>query len=430
MATANHERLIGLRRDLHRYPEPSWREFFTTARIVEELEYLGVDEWYVGDEAIDPAVRAGVPDDDEEFDRWADRAIAAGADADIVSKLEGGRTGVVAVLDRGEGPHIGLRVDIDALLRQESEDPSHRPAMDGFRSANEGVMHACGHDGHIAIGIGVIEAVMTSNFSGRLTVGFQPAEEVAGGGLPMTKGGHFDEVDYLLGIHLGMGYPTGTIVGGFDEFLAVSHVEATFRGAGTHAGAKPESGRNAIFALATAIQNLYGISRHSDGLTRVNVGKIGGGSASNIVAEQAWFEGEVRGGTTALRDFMKQRAETVISTAAEMHDCDVEISYGSEAPSANSDEALAEVVSTAAEGVEGVDEIVPISSFRASEDATFLMKHVQDRGGLATYVGIGTDHPGGHHTATFDVDETSIRIGVDVLTNTIRAISEDEFGEV
>ncbi len=425
MTVAHPDRLVALRRELHRHPEPAWREFYTAARIVEELERIGVDELYVGPDAIDAERRTGLPEDAEAFDRWAERAKAAGASSDIVDRLSGGMTGIVAVLDRGEGPHVGLRVDIDALFREESQADDHRPAAAGFRSENDGLMHACGHDGHIAIGIGVIEAIAGSDFSGRLTVGFQPAEEVAGGGQALAKSGHFDDVEYLLALHLGLGHPTGTIVSGFDEFLAVTHIDARFIGRGAHAGAQPEAGRNAIHALAIAVKNLYGITRHSDGLTRVNVGKIGGGSAGNIIAEEAWFEGEVRGGTTALRDFMKQRAETIIMAAGEMYGCDVEFSFGPEAPGASSDEALAGIVADAAKGVTGVEEVKPISSFRASEDATFLMEHVQDRGGLATYVGIGTDTVGGHHTATFDVDEASLEIGVEVIRDAILALGDE-----
>lgn len=420
MSTADFERLVELRRDLHRHPEPAWREFYTSSRIVEELERIGVDELYVGTEAIDPAYRWGIDESTASFEQFADQAIADGADPDLVDELSDGYTGIVAVLDRGEGPHVGLRVDIDALVRSESDEPDHRPVAEGFRSDRDGYMHACGHDGHTAIGIGVLEAIAGSDFAGRFTVGFQPAEEVIGGGKAMAEGGHFDDVDHLFAVHLGLDHPTGEVVAGIGGFLAVSNVNARFVGEGSHAGGRPELGRNAIQALAAAIQNLYGIARHDAGITRVNVGRIEAGTASNIIAEDARLEGEVRGGTTDLRDYMLERAITVLETAAEMHDCDVEVEIGPEAPSAESDDELAETVAAVAETVDGVDSIVSYDRLGGSEDATFLMEHVQERGGTACYVGIGTDHPGGHHTARFDVDEESIRIGVDVLTGAIR----------
>ena len=425
MATADFDRLIALRRELHRHPEPAWREFYTTARIVEELERIGVDELFVGPEAIDADHRVGMPSDESEFEEFSERAIADGADPAIVNQLSGGKTGVIAVLNRGEGPHIGVRVDIDALVRPESSDPDHFPQAAGFRSEREGYMHACGHDAHATIGVGVLEEIKASDFSGKLTVGFQPAEEEVGGARAFVESGHFDNVDQLLAVHVGLRNSTGTVVAGYDGFLAVSNVTATFHGESAHAGTSPHIGRNAIQALATAIQNIHGIARHTDGLTRVNVGRVSGGTATNIIPEHAVLEGEVRGGTTALCEFMKQRAETVITAAATMHDCEVDIEFGPEAPSGNSDPELAAVVESVAGDTPGVTSVTHIGKFDGSEDATFLMDHVQKNGGQATYVGIGTDHPGGHHTATFDVDEESIRIGVDVLTQSILSLSTE-----
>ena len=423
MVTADvNERIVELRRDLHQHPEPAWREFYTTARLIQELERIGVDEYYLGEEALDMAWRWGVPKAASELESWAELAVADGASPDIVESLKAGTTGIVARLDCGDGPHVGLRVDIDALQRTESADPDHLPAAEGFRSTREGAMHACGHDAHASIGIGVIESVKDSDFSGTLTVCFQPAEEEIGGAKAMAEGGHFDAVDYFLAIHVGLDYPTGTVVAGFDGFLAVTNVTATFHGAGSHAGSRPELGRNAVQALATATTNLYGIARHHDGDTRLNVGRIEGGSASNIIPDTAQLFGEVRGETTALRDYMKDRANTIIESAAAMHDCTVDIEFGPEAPSGTSDRELVDIVGGVADEVPGVTEIISVGDFSGSEDATYLMEHVQENGGLATYIGIGTDHPGGHHSATFDVDEASLSIGVDVLTNTIRQL--------
>ena len=418
-----NERLIALRRDLHRHPEPAWREYYTTARLLEELNRIGVDELYIGEEALDRSWRWGVPDD-EELAAWAQRAIADGAQRERVEQLREGNTGIVARLNRGDGPHIGIRVDIDALQRTESTDPSHLPVAEGFRSKRDDAMHACGHDAHATIGVGILESVVASEFSGTLTMCFQPAEEEIGGGKAMAEGGHFDDVEYFMALHVGLGYPTGTVVAGFDGFLAVTNVTATFEGAGSHAGSRPEVGKNAVQALATATTNLYGIARHHAGDTRLNVGRIEGGSASNIIPDEAKLFGEVRGETTDLRDYMKDRAATILESAAAMHECSVAIDFGPEAPSATSDRKLAGVVEGVADSVTGVDTVIPIGTFTGSEDATYLMEHVQANGGLATFVGIGTDHPGGHHSATFDVDEMSLGIGVDVIMETIQAIED------
>jgi aminobenzoyl-glutamate utilization protein A len=419
----DYDALLDLRRDLHRHPEPAWREFYTTARLVDVLETRPLDALHVGPEVLADD-RRGVPTD-AELDEWARRAVEAGARADVVDRLSGGHTGLVAVLRHGPGPTVGLRVDIDALPITESDEPSHRPAAEGFRSENEGFMHACGHDAHATVGVGVIDAIAESDFSGTLKVFFQPSEETVAGGEPMAEGGHLDDVDYLLALHVGLDHPTGEVVAGIDGFLAVSHFRAEFSGASAHAGGHPERGRNAVQAMATAIGTLYSIPRHDEGATRVNAGLVGGGTASNIVPEEAFIEGEVRGETTELMEYMDDHAQRVLRSAAEMHDCEVEVAYEGRAPGGESDDELAGVVSAVAGEVPGVDAVLASDELGGSEDATYLMRQVQKRGGLAAYVCVGTDHPGGHHTPTFDVDEETVRIGVDTLSRAIRRVAAE-----
>jgi len=419
--------LISLRRDLHRKPEPAWCEFYTTARIVAELESrLGDDlaELHVGPEAIAGEHRMAVPDD-ADLTHWYERARDAGADEAVLERLEGGYTGALAVLERGEGPTVALRVDIDGLPRAESDDPDHAPVAEGFRSEHEGAMHACGHDAHATIGIGVLERIARSDFRGTLKVFFQPAEEVVGGGKSMAESEHIEDIDALLAMHIGLDHPTGEIVAGIDGFLAVSHLEAEFTGESAHAGGHPEQGRNAVQAMATAVQNLYGIPRHNDGKTRVNAGVVEGGSAANVIPDEARIVAEVRGETTELMEYMKRRTRRVLRSAAQMHDCTVSIETGAEAPSATSDQALVSVVADVASDTAGVKRVLERDELGGSEDATFLMRKVQENGGTACYVGVGTDHPGGHHTATFDVDEASIGHGIDVLAGAIERIGRE-----
>jgi len=418
--------LVSLRRDLHRKPEPAWREFYTTARIVEELESrIDLDELYVGSDAIAGDHRMAVPDE-AELAVWLERARDAGSDEAVLERLEGGHTGAVAVLERGEGPTVGLRVDIDALPREESDDTEHVPAAEGFRSEHEGAMHACGHDAHTTIGIGVLERIAASDFRGTLKLFFQPAEEVVGGGKSMAKSEHIEDVDHLLAIHIGLDHPTGEIVAGIDGFLAVRHLEAEFTGESAHAGGHPEQGRNAVQAMATAVQNLYGIPRHNDGTTRINAGVVEGGSAANVIPEEARILAEVRGETTELMEYMDRKARHIIRNAANMHECEVSFGIGAEAPSATSDQELVDIVADVAEGTEGVNSVLERDELGGSEDATFLMRAVQENGGKACYVGIGTDHPGGHHTATFDVDEASLGHGIDVVSGAIERIGREQ----
>ncbi|WP_323174182.1 amidohydrolase [Natrialba sp. PRR66] len=411
-----------LRRAFHRHPEPGWREFRTTARVVSELERIGVDEIAVGREALATDERMAVPSDTE-LEPWVEQAREAGVRSDILERTAGGHTGAVAVLERGAGPTVGLRVDLDAISMAESAEDDHQPAAEGFRSANEGYMHACGHDAHIAIALGTIEAIKDSDFTGTLKVFFQPAEEISGGGKAMAEGGYADDVDYLFATHIGLNHPTGEIVAGVEKPLAMAHLTATFEGASAHAGKAPNEGGNTMQAAATAIQNAYAIPRHSDGMTRVNVGYIEGGTASNVIAEELTIDAEVRGETTGLMEYMRTELERVLYAAAEMHDCDVTPRVISESPRTDSDPALRELVASAARPVDGVDHVIETTEFGVSEDVTYLMDRVQRAGGLASYVLIGTEHPTNHHTPTFDIDEESLELGVGVLSDAICACS-------
>jgi aminobenzoyl-glutamate utilization protein A len=421
--TAPRDNLVELRRELHRHPEPAWCEFWTTARIVEELDRIGLDELHLGRDALDSDARVAVPDD-ETLAAWRERALEAGADPDLVERMDGGHTGAVAILRRGEGPTIGLRVDIDGLPREESQSDDHLPAREGFRSET-GAMHACGHDAHATLGVGVLEAVADSAFRGTLKLFFQPAEEQIGGGKPMAESGHCDDVDYLLAIHVGLDHPTGEVVAGVGGFLAVQGFVAEFTGEPAHAGGHPERGRNAVQAMATAVQNLYAIPRHDDGATRVNAGKVEGGTAGNVVPEEAHIVGEVRGETTDLMEYMSDHADRVLEHAAAVHDCEVTVETTGEAPSAENDQVVVDVAYDEAADVAGITDRLERDDLGGSEDATYLMRRVQQQGGTAAYVGVGTDHPGGHHTATFDVDEASLPIGVDWLTGTVLRLAEE-----
>jgi aminobenzoyl-glutamate utilization protein A len=414
--------LTRLRRAFHRHPEPGWREFRTTARVVEELERIGVDDIAVGRDALATDARMAVPDDDE-IRPWIDRARRAGVSEDLLERTAGGHTGVVATLSRGDGPCVGLRVDLDAISIRESDASDHRPAAEGFRSEHEGYMHACGHDAHLAIALGALEAVAGSAFDGTFKVFFQPAEEISGGGKAMAESGHLDDLDYLFALHVGLDHPTGEIVAGVESPLAMAHLTATFEGASAHAGKAPNEGANAMQAAAAAIQNAYGIPRHRDGATRVNVGRIEGGSASNVIAEEVTIDAEVRGETTALMTYARDELERILYAAAELHDCDVTPHVISESPCVDSHPALREVVGQVAWDVDGVTRVIPSEELGVSEDGTYLMRQVQDAGGLASYVLVGTDHPTSHHTPTFDVDEASLDIGATLLSETVLELS-------
>lgn len=415
------QRSIERRREFHTYPEPSWCEFLTTSRLVDALEEIGVDELHVGREAIEPEDRMGLPETST-LEEWHERAEEGGARSDVLEQTTGGTTGVVATLDRGPGPVVGLRVDIDALPIEEADDLDHVPAEKGFQSRNGGVMHACGHDAHMAIGLAVLETLAEREFDGTVKVFFQPAEEVLGGGAAMAGADHPNDLDAFFAVHVGMNYPTGTVVAGSDKPLAVRQSRATFTGQSVHAGFAPQEGRYAMQAMAAAIQNLYGISRHADDLTRVNVGRADAGVASNVVADRASIELEARAGSNDVLEYVTDRVDRILRTAADMHECELSTEVIGQAPRVDSDEGLAELVAEVASGVEGVTEVVPRAPFGASEDVTFLMRRAREAGGQATFVIVGTDHPGNHHSPRFDIDEESLGIGIETLTEAIERV--------
>jgi aminobenzoyl-glutamate utilization protein A len=388
--------------------------------LVEQIREIGVDEIHLGPDALDPKRRLGVPDENE-LENWRQKALEKGASKEVLKQMEGGLTGLVAVLDRGE-PVVGLRVDIDALPFNEADDTDHKPAVEGFRSDNDGIMHACGHDGHMAMGLSVLEEYAKRDFGGTLKVFFQPAEEVLGGGRAMANTAHIEDVDALFAVHLGLGHPTGTVVAGSEKPLAIRQLVATFEGESAHAGLAPNEGRNALGAMAAAIQNLHAVDRHSDDITRVNVGRAEGGNASNVVADRATIELEARAGSNDVLTYLSNRIECVLKSAAEMYECELSTTLVGQAPRVDSDEELRDIVASVAKNQPAVKETIRQASFGASEDATYFMDRVIDNGGTATYIIIGTDHPAGHHTPRFDIDEESLGIGNDVLTNSIKSV--------
>jgi len=421
MSALDDDGYRAFRRDLHRNPEPAWREFYTTARIVEELRERDLTDLYVGPDALATDDRMNVPDD-EELAEWEQRARDAGADPEIVDHLSGGYTGCVAVAERGPGPVVGLRVDIDALPVTESEDADHVPAAERFRSG--GRVHArlrprrARDDGARGPRRGA-----RLRLSGTLKVFFQPGEEQVAGGKPMAESGHLDDVDYLYAVHVGLDHPSGEVVCGVDGFLAVRHFLAEFTGEPSHAGARPEQGRNAVQAMAAAVQNLYAIPATPTDRP-VNAGLVGGGTATNVIPEESYIEGELRGATTELAEYMSQHADRILESAAEMHDCEVAVSREGRR------RARRATTHTRRDRRRGRRRRRRRHRNRRSRRSGRLRgRHLPDAvgpeaRGLACYVGVGTDHPGGHHTSTFDVVEGDIAVGIDVLAGAIRKVAE------
>jgi aminobenzoyl-glutamate utilization protein A len=419
------QRAVTTRRDLHRYPELGLTEFRTASIVAERLTMLGLDV-RLGREVMDSASRFGVPSE-QVLDQAYARAEAEGAPAEFLKQLAGGHTAVVATLKGAKpGPVVALRVDIDALPIRENDTQAHLPAREGFVSAHPGIMHACGHDGHTAIGLGVAEVLseVKDRLHGTVKFIFQPAEEGGRGAFSMVKAGVVDDVDYFMAIHLGMGVPSRTFYPSARGHLAGVRLDVTFRGQAAHAGAMPEEGRNALVAASTAVLNLYGISRHHAGRSRVNVGTLHSGSGRNVIPDEAVMQMEVRGETEEITEYMRARAEAVLRGAAAAQDVEVEIKIAGRSTTAVSDQAFAERVASTLAGLDGVAVDATSHLASGSEDATFFMRRVQERGGQALYAVVGSDISSGHHTPTFDIDEADMVWAIEALATGIVGLGE------
>lgn len=421
------EKIISYRRDFHKYPEVGWTEFRTASKIARRLTELGF-EISLGRDVLEDEARMGLPRE-EELQYHYERALKQGADEEYILPLRGGFTGVVASLDLGEGPVIGLRFDIDALKICEDSSGEHLPYRLGFSSINENVMHACGHDCHAAIGLGVAEALAYLKEEikgvGKIKLIFQPAEEGVRGAKAMTNAGILDDVDYIIGGHIGLG-PSNTLVCGDNGFMATTKFDVTFKGVASHAGGAPNEGKNSMLAACTAVLNLNSIPRHKDGASRVNVGSLVSGSDRNIIPEESFLKIETRGESTDINNYVREYALRIIESSANMHDVSYEVKYMGEAECGICSPELISRISKLGSELGCFDNIIDISEDAGgSEDFTFMMNKVQGNGGQGVYLCVGTDLKAGHHNSKFDVQEEDMIKAVKLFTSLVLDILEN-----
>jgi len=411
------EKTTARRRDFHKHAESAWTEFRTASIVAGTLRGLGF-QVLAGDEAVDPAAMMGVPSKGE-LDRQYERALAQGADRAWAEKMRGGKTGIVGVMRFAKpGPTVALRVDMDANDLVEAEEERHRPFREGFASINKGAMHACGHDGHTAIGLGVAEVLagMQDRLAGTIKLIFQPAEEGVRGAKAMVARGVVDDVKYIVGAHLGVNLKkSGQVAPRTEGFLATTKLDAVFTGVPAHAGAAPETGRNAILAAATATLHLHAISRHGKGASRVNVGVIQGGTGRNVIPAQAIIKVETRGATTEINEYVYAEAIRIIEAAAAMQGVKVSIQLMGGAAGCDNDPALVGRIAEVIKRQGLFSEIVPAGNIGGSEDCTYFMERVQKNGGQAAFVMVGTELAAGHHDCFFDFNEEALVPGIALL---------------
>lgn len=409
--------LIRIRRDLHRYPELGWMEMRTSSIIASYLKECGCDQVLTGRQVCREESRMGLPSEEELERHYQEAAFREGADQAYLPDTRGGFTGVIGILRCGEGPVVAFRFDIDALPILECEEKSHYPTREGFASRVPGVMHACGHDGHTAVGLGTAKILcgMREQLHGTVKFIFQPAEEGVRGAKSIVDQGHLDGVDYVLGSHMG-GDPeqkTAAIGVGNGESMATVKYDVEFHGKGAHAAAAPEEGRNAMLAMATAVLNLHAIPRNSKGDTRVNVGRVTAGSGRNVICDHAHMELEVRGMSEEANAFMDAYAGQVIRAAAQMHGCSCEIRLMGAAKNSLNDAALSEqLVKVCAEKLCLPVERPEKGGAGGSEDYSYLCERVQRQGGESCYFMNLSACSAGIHSERFDFREEALTNGV------------------
>ncbi len=409
---------VSVRRRVHAHPELGFCEIRTADLIWRTLHRLG---WSVigGRDLTDATGYPGLPAP-ADLEAAAAEARAAGVAPAMVDRFAGGHTALVADLEGNRpGPRVAIRIDIDALPITESAAPEHRPTRLGFASRSPGRMHACGHDGHVAVGLDLAARLAADrDFPGSVRLIIQPAEEGVRGAALLTAAGVCEDVDALIAFHLGFGTPLGHVAPAGD-LLATTKFRVTFEGVAAHAGNAPQEGRHALLAAATATVGLHGLPRFAGTATRVNVGTMHADGAANIVPARAQLQAELRAGTAEVHTELDRRAREVLRAAAAMHEVDVSIEVTGSATTAVNDQPVLDALAAAAPRANLT--FTGTRPLGASDDATLLMADTQARGGQAAYVLIGSGTYGPHHSPSFDLDESALPAAAHLLENAIRA---------
>ncbi|MDB5081600.1 MAG: amidohydrolase [Chloroflexi bacterium] len=375
-AETRRDDLVAIRRDIHRNPELAFAENRTAGVIADRLEKLGME------------VQTGV------------------AKTGVVGLLRGSRPGKTVL----------YRADIDALPILEQVDAE-------YTSRTQGVMHACGHDGHVAIGLTVAEmlAGKRNDFAGNVKFVFQPAEEVVSGAKPMIDAGVMAGVDVALGIHLGNDEPVGSIALKSGPAMAnVDSIKLTVRGKGGH-GSQPEKAIDSVMAACQLVNTLQTIvSREVAPMESgvLSFGTIHGGFASNIIAPEVVLEGTVRSFLPEVRELMIKRIEEIAVGLGKALRCEVKFEVVYSCPAVVNNSEMTDFVRTSATQILGKDKIIESREMMGSDDMSLFLQAVP---GCYFFVGSGrTDGKSfPHHHPGFDIEEESLVIGTQVMTKAV-----------
>lgn len=390
-AEAIRDEMVRLRRDIHQYPELGFQEVRTAALVAETLAEIGGME-----------IRTGV-----------------------------GRTGVVADLGSG-GPTIAIRADMDALPIAEKNDVA-------YRSQNDGVMHACGHDAHVAILLGTAhllrQSLQEDGWQGRVRFLFQPSEEAfdddgISGATAMIADGALEGVDAVIALHVLSNRPSG-----YCEFhdgysmAAVDTFTAYIRGDGAH-GAYPHRGSDPLFMLGPILNAVYAIpSRRIDPLrpSVVSLGQICGGAAENVIPNEVMVRGTIRSMRADVRETLWREVERAFALSEALGGSyDFQLIKGY--PPLYNDPTVNGWLRQVAREVGGQDTVRVEEFGMGAEDFAYM---TQEAPGAMFMLGAAIDDGivRNHHTDIFDIDESVLPIGAAVLADTARRFVSGQFAQ-
>ncbi|OKH17857.1 M20 metallopeptidase family protein [[Limnothrix rosea] IAM M-220] len=370
--------LVQWRRNFHQKPELAFKENLTAEFIAQKLTELGIDH------------QTGVA-----------------------------QTGIVALIEgKGKGKVLGIRADMDALPIQEENEVE-------YRSQHDGIMHACGHDGHVAIALGAAKYLSEHrDFNGTVKIIFQPAEESPGGAKPMIEEGVLKnpDVDAIIGLHLWNNLPLGTV--GVRPGALMAAAETFYlrvQGKGGH-GALPHQTIDPIVVgshIVTALQTLVSRTVNPIDAAVVTVGEFKSGRAHNVVADFAELSGTVRYFNPELRE-LGDRLSKVVNGICQSYGATYELDYIRMYPPTINDPAIAALVKTIAEEtIETPLGVVPECQTMGSEDMAFFLQEVP---GCYFFLGSANPHQDlayPHHHPRFNFDETALGMGVEMFVRCV-----------
>ena len=368
------QQMIRIRREIHMHPELGYQEEKTASIIAEELERLGIKS------------TTGI-----------------------------GKTGVVGQINYS-GPVVVLRADMDALAIQEETGLE-------FASKTDGIMHACGHDGHVAMLLGAASILKKTLKAGSVLLVFQPAEEGGGGAQKIMESGLLDEAKAIYACHLDRHYKTGKLVvqpGPISAFT--DRFDISIRGKGGHA-AQPHDAIDAIVVASLIVMSLQTIvSREVNPLypSIVSVGRIEGGSVPNAVAESANLSGTVRTTETQIREQIMSGITRIVDAAGILHNADVSVDFTMGYPSVINTIEEVEIARAAVTNVIGEEALVDGQfASMGGEDFSYYLEKIP---GCLTRLGALKDGLEGipAHSSTFDFDENALKIGAAFLAETAK----------